>query len=68
MAEWGFEAGNALIDRYVSSLYEVGKKTKNERRIAKELLLIKNTIVEMDSYKKLLKCVSFLSEGGFFEE
>ena len=67
MAEWGFEAGNALIDRYVSSLYEVGKKTKNERRIAKELLLIKNTIVEMDSYKKLLKCVSFLSEVDFLK-
>lgn len=64
MAEWGFEAGNALIDRYVRSLYEVGKATKNERRIAKELLLIKNTIIEMDSYKKLLKRVSFLSEEG----
>lgn len=64
MEEWGVEAGNAIVDRYVHSLYEVGKRTKSERRIAKELALVKNTIIEVSGYKKLLKRVSFLSEEG----
>lgn len=64
MAEWGFEAGNSVVDRYVRSLYEVALKTKKERRVAKELLLIKNAIVSTDRYKRLLRRVSFLSEDG----
>lgn len=62
MAEWGFEAGNALVDRYVTSLYEVAVKTKNEKQVAKELALIKSTITGMNEYKRLLKRISLLSE------
>lgn len=64
MAEWGFEAGNAVVDRYVRALYDVAIKTKKERKVAKELLLIKNAIIGTNKYKRLLRRVSFLSEEG----
>lgn len=64
MTEWGFEARNTVVDKYVSSLYEVAAKTKCERKVREQLALIKDIIVSMDRYRKLLKRISFLFEEG----
>lgn len=61
-AEQEFINTNPVVKRYVSSLYEVASKKKDAERIASQLTLIRNFIVEMAGYKKFLKRLSFISK------
>ncbi len=64
MAEWSFVAENSVVNRYIRSIYAVAAKTNIEREVDHQLSLVKECIVRISNYKKLLKRASFLPEQG----
>lgn len=64
MDEWGFVEGSSVINRYVSSLYEVASKKGIERKVAHELAQVKKCVTDYSDHEKLLKRVTFLSDDG----
>lgn len=62
MAEWGFVAENSVVNRYVRSIHDVAASTDSEREVGRQLSLVKECVIRISSYKKLLKRASFLPE------
>lgn len=64
MAEWSFVVGNAIVGRYVKSLYDVAVSMGNERKMADWLESVKRNIIAMENYKRFLKKISLIKSEG----
>jgi F-type H+-transporting ATPase subunit delta len=64
MSDRDFTAGNSVVNRYVRSLHEVSVSCGTEKVVQQQLQLIKDYILAMDGYEKILSKVFLLTESG----
>lgn len=64
MTDWSFAENNSVVSRYVKSLYEVAVSSRKEQEIGSQLSAVKQAVVQIEDYEKVIKRISLISSEG----